>query len=44
MRKKNEVVEYSLWLNMLKDYRPLIIDDEYTVSLSIKGVLQQVVF
>jgi len=34
---KNEVVEYSLWLNMLKDYRPLIIDDEYTVFIIHKG-------
>ena len=30
---KNEVVEYSLWLNLLRDYRPLIIDDEYTVFI-----------
>ena len=36
-RGKNEVVEYSLWLNMLKDYRPLIIDDEYTVFIIHKG-------
>ncbi|KUK46201.1 MAG: hypothetical protein XD73_0918, partial [Anaerolinea thermophila] len=34
---KNEVVEYSLWLNMVKDYRPLIIDDEYTVFIIHKG-------
>lgn len=34
---KNEVVEYSLWLNMIKDYRPLIIDDEYTVFIIHKG-------
>jgi hypothetical protein len=34
---KNEVVEYSLWLNMLKDYRPLILDDEYTVFIIHKG-------
>jgi hypothetical protein len=34
---KNEVVEYSLWLNMLKDYRPLILDDEYTVFIIRKG-------
>jgi hypothetical protein len=34
---KNEVVEYSLWLNMLKDYRPLIMDDEYTVFIIHKG-------
>jgi glycosyltransferase involved in cell wall biosynthesis len=34
---KNEVVEYSLWLNLLRDYRPLIIDDEYTVFIIHKG-------
>jgi glycosyltransferase len=34
---KNEVVEYSLWLNMLKDYCPLILDDEYTVFTIHKG-------
>jgi hypothetical protein len=30
---KNGVVEYNLWLNMFKDYRPLIIDDVYTVFI-----------
>jgi hypothetical protein len=34
---KNAVVEFSLWLNILKDYRPLIIDDEYTVFIIHKG-------
>jgi len=34
---KNEVVEYSLWLKMLEDYRPLIMDDEYTVFIIHKG-------
>jgi glycosyltransferase involved in cell wall biosynthesis len=34
---KNEVVEYSLWLNLLKDHHPLIIDDVYTVFIIHKG-------
>ena len=34
---KNEVVEYSLWLNMLRDHYPLITDDVYTVFIVHKG-------
>jgi len=34
---KNEVVEYSLWLNLIKDNKPLIVDDEYTVFIIHKG-------
>lgn len=34
---KNEVVEYSLWLNLIKDQKPLIVDDEYTVFIIHKG-------
>src|SRR5690606_16033116 len=34
---KNEVVEYSLWLNLIKDVKPLVIDDEYTVFVIHKG-------
>lgn len=34
---KNEVVEYSLWLNLIKDIKPLVIDDEFTVFVIHKG-------
>jgi glycosyltransferase involved in cell wall biosynthesis len=34
---KNEVVEYSLWLNLIKDVKPLVVDDEYTVFVIHKG-------
>jgi len=34
---KNEVVEYSLWLNLIKDVKPLVINDEYTVFVIHKG-------
>jgi len=34
---KNEVVEYSLWLHLIKDIKPLVIDDEYTVFVIHKG-------
>jgi len=34
---KNEVVEYSLWLNLIKDIKPLVINDEYTVFIIHKG-------
>jgi len=34
---KNEVVEYSLWLNLIKDIKPLVVDDEYTVFVIHKG-------
>jgi hypothetical protein len=34
---KNEVVEYSLWLKLIKDVKPLVIDDEFTVFIIHKG-------
>jgi glycosyltransferase involved in cell wall biosynthesis len=34
---KNSVVEYSLWLNLIKDYKPLIVNDEFTVFIIHKG-------
>jgi len=34
---KNAVVEYSLWLNLIKDYKPLIVNDEFTVFIIHKG-------
>lgn len=34
---KNDVVEYGLWLNLIKDYKPLIVNDEFTVFIIHKG-------
>jgi len=34
---KNFVVEYSLWLRLIKDYKPLIVNDEFTVFIIHKG-------
>ena len=34
---KNAVVEYSLWLKLIKDYKPLIVNDEFTVFIVHKG-------
>ncbi|HAF47659.1 MAG TPA: hypothetical protein DCL08_00260 [Anaerolineaceae bacterium] len=34
---KTDVVEYSLWLKLLKDHRPLIVNDEFTVFIIHKG-------
>jgi len=34
---KTDVVEYSLWLKLLKDHQPLIVNDEYTVFIIHKG-------
>lgn len=36
---ENEVatVEYQLWLRMIKDHMPLIVDDEFTVFIIHKG-------
>jgi len=34
---KNEVVEYSLWLHLIKDVKPLVVDDEFTVFVIHKG-------
>ena len=39
----NDVVEYSLWLNLIKDHKPLIVNDEFTVFIIHKGSNQQVV-
>ena len=33
----NDVVEYSLWLNLIKDHKPLIVNDEFTVFIIHKG-------
>ena len=34
---KNSVVEYSLWLKLIQDYKPLIVNDEFTVFIIHKG-------
>ena len=34
---KKDVVEYSLWLNLMRDHQPLIVDDEFTVFIIHKG-------
>ena len=34
---KNFVVEYSLWLKLIKDCKPLIVNDEFTVFIIHKG-------
>ncbi len=34
---KNYVVEYSLWLKLIKDCKPLIVNDEFTVFIIHKG-------
>lgn len=34
---KTDVVEYSLWLKLLRDHQPLIVNDEYTVFIIHKG-------
>lgn len=34
---KQDVVEYSLWLKLLRDHRPLIVNDEFTVFIIHKG-------
>lgn len=34
---KDDVVEYSLWLKMMKDHQPLIVNDEFTVFIIHKG-------
>ena len=35
--EKNYVVEYSLWLKLIRDHKPLIVDDEFTVFIIHKG-------
>jgi len=35
--EKNSVVEYSLWLRLIQDYKPLIVNDEFTVFIIHKG-------
>lgn len=34
---KGEVVEYRLWLKMIRDHMPLIVNDEFTVFIIHKG-------
>jgi hypothetical protein len=34
---KTDEVEYSLWLKLLKDHQPLIVNDEFTVFIIHKG-------
>lgn len=34
---KNEVVEYSLWLKLIKEYKPFIVDEEFAVFTIHKG-------
>jgi len=34
---KNSVVEYSLWLRLIKDCKPLIVNDEFTVFIIHNG-------
>jgi len=34
---KGYVVEYSLWLNLIKEHRPLVVDDQFTVFIVHKG-------
>jgi glycosyltransferase len=34
---KTDVVEYSLWLKLLKDHQPLIVNDEFCVFIIHKG-------
>ena len=34
---KDSVVEYSLWLKLIKDYEPLIVNEEFTVFTLHKG-------
>ena len=35
--KDNEVVEYSLWLKLIKDHLPLVVNDQYTAFIIHKG-------
>jgi len=34
---KDDVVEYSLWLKLMKEHQPLIVNDEFTVFIIHKG-------
>jgi len=34
---KNYVVEYRLWLRLIKDHQPLIVNDEFTVFIINRG-------
>jgi glycosyltransferase involved in cell wall biosynthesis len=34
---QNYVVEYRLWLHMIRDYKPLVVDDPFTVFIIHKG-------
>ncbi len=37
LESKTEPVEYSLWLKLIKDHQPLILNDEFTVFIIHKG-------
>jgi glycosyltransferase involved in cell wall biosynthesis len=37
LESKTEPVEYSLWLKLFKDHRPLILNDAFTVFIIHKG-------
>jgi hypothetical protein len=34
---KDDVVEYKLWLNLIKDHQPRIVDEEFTVFIIHSG-------
>jgi hypothetical protein len=34
---KRYMVEYGLWLNLIKDHRPLVVDDQFTVFIIHSG-------
>ena len=34
---KEDVVEYSLWLHLIREHDPLIVNDEYTAFIIHKG-------
>ena len=34
---RNDVVEYSLWLHLIREHDPLIVNDEYTAFIIHKG-------
>lgn len=35
--KDDEVVEYNLWLNLIKDHPPMVVNDQYTAFIIHKG-------
>jgi hypothetical protein len=34
---KDDVVEYSLWLRLIRDKKPLVVNDQFTVFIIHKG-------